>query len=78
MKTIVSDISMFKKLFGRLRERRALPQQASKTTGLSQKAFVEEIWSSWRYEKPTLRSTNVQGSNWTNAAERVNQLKRRG
>src|SRR5713101_65454 len=35
-----------------------------------QKASVEQIWSSWRYEKPAPISAN--------AAERVNQLKRIG
>jgi hypothetical protein len=35
-----------------------------------QKASVEQIWSSWRYEKQAPKSAN--------AAERVNQLKRTG
>jgi hypothetical protein len=75
---------MFKALFGRLRARRVSSAPRPETTTPLQKASVEEIWRSWRYEKPAPQptsitpSTSVTRPNPANVAERVNQLKRRG
>jgi len=66
---------MFRTLIGRFRAKRVsssppdAPTYLQKPTHL-QKASVEQIWSSWRYEKQAPKSAN--------AAERVNQLKRTG
>jgi hypothetical protein len=67
---------MFTALFGRFRARRVLSPPAPTTA--SQKAFVEEIWSTWRYEKPASQSANVIPQRPEHAAERVSKLKRLG
>jgi hypothetical protein len=72
------------KAFDRLRARRVSSAPRPETTTLLQKASVEEIWRSWRYEKPapqptsTTQSTSVSRPNLANVAERVNQLERLG
>ena len=78
---------MFKALFGRFRAKRILaPPPPAETTTPLQRASVEAIWSSWRYQTPAPqpanatqpRSAKVTQPRSANAAERVNQLKRLG
>jgi acyl-CoA reductase-like NAD-dependent aldehyde dehydrogenase len=64
---------MLRTLLGRFRAKRVSSPPPETPTYLQKapvlpKASVEQIWSSWRYEKPAPTSVN--------AAERVNQLKR--
>jgi hypothetical protein len=78
---------MFKALFGRFRAKRILaPPPPAETPTPLQRASVEEIWSSWRYQTPVLQPANatqpasakLTKPRSANAAERVNQLKRAG
>jgi hypothetical protein len=77
---------MFKALFGRFRAKRILAPPPAETTTPLQRASVEEIWSSWRYQTPAPQPANaiqpgsakVTQPRSANAAERVNQLKRLG
>ena len=66
---------MLRTLLARFRAKRvsSLPPETlphQQKAPVLQKASVEQIWSSWRYEKPAPISAN--------AAEHVNQLKRIG
>jgi hypothetical protein len=66
---------MFRTLIGRFRAKRVSSPPPEPPTFLQkpahlQKASVEQIWSSWRYEKQAPKSID--------ATERVNQLKRVG
>jgi hypothetical protein len=61
---------MFRALIGRFRAKRVPSPRPEMAATPVQKASVEEIWSSWRYEEPAPKPVN--------AAERVNQLKRLG
>ena len=71
---------MFRTLIGRFRAKRVsspppeTPAFLQKPAPL-QKASVEEIWSSWRYEK---QLSEKQAPKSADAVDRVNQLKRIG
>ena len=64
---------MFKALFGRFRARRTL--LPAETTTPSNRAAVEEIWSSWRHEKLVNQPVTTPPEK---LAERVSQLMRLG
>jgi hypothetical protein len=67
---------MFKALFGRFRARGTL--LPAETTTPSKRAAVEEIWSSWRYQKLVSQPVATPPRKPAKLAERVNQPMRLG